>query len=145
MIRIFKDQDAQQGSEIMLNCVEKNLKSLTKKNKEFMIETSQPENLIKKSKEVHLFVYKRDGRVIGTGAFDNGEIRTMFVNPESQGKRIGTEMLNFLINLAKQKKFKKVFLKSSPEAEKFYEKQGFVKTGENNDFKFRTILMERKI
>lgn len=110
-----------------------------------MIKNRQPENLVKKSKEIHLFVYERDGMVIGTGAFDKGEIRTMFVNPESQGKRIGTEMLNFLINLAKQKNFKKVFLKSSPEAEKFYEKQWFAKIGENNDFKFRTILMERKI
>ncbi|MFH1787167.1 MAG: GNAT family N-acetyltransferase [archaeon] len=145
MIRLFKQKDAKQCSKIMLDCIENNLKSLTKENKAFMIEVSQVEELIKKSNEIQLFVYEKNNEILGTGAFDNGEIRTMFIKPFLQGKGLGKEIINFLINLAKKKNFKKIFLKASPEAEKFYEKQGFKKTGENNDFNFRTILMERLI
>jgi len=145
MIRKFKDDDAEECSKIMLNCIGKNLISLNKKNRDFMIKCSLPESLIKKSKEVFLFVYEKDGKIFGTGAFDKGEIRTMFVNPLLQKKGIGKKMLNFLIDFAKSKNYKKVFLKSSLEAEKFYGKQRFKKTGENNDFNFRTIEMEKEI
>lgn len=145
MIRPFKEEDARRCSKIMLDCINQNLKSLTKENKTFMIKVSQPESLIKKSNEVKLFVYEKEGKILGTGAFGDGEIRTMFVHPEIQGESIGKEILEFLISLAKSKGFKRVFLKSSFEAEKFYEKQGFQKIEENNDFDFITILMEKKI
>ncbi len=145
MIKQFEKEDSQKCSKIMLDCIDKNLKSLTKKNRDFMIKCSQPENLIEKSKEVLLFVYEEDGKILGTGAFDSGEIRTMFVNPALQRKGIGKQILKFLIELAKSKENKKVFLKSSPEAEGFYRKQGFKKIKENNDFDFRTIEMEKII
>jgi len=145
MIRKFKNSDAKECREIMLNCIDKNLTSLTKDNKDFMIKCSQPENLIKKSREVSFFVYEEKGKIIGTGAFDEGEIRTMFIHPELQKKGRGRKILNFLIELAKSKGYKKVFLKSSPEAEEFYKKQRFKRTGEKNDFNFKTIEMEKEI
>lgn len=145
MIRKFKKDDAKECSRILLDCIRIDLTSLSKENRDFMVKVSQSETLIKKSMEVEFFVLEKEGKIVGTGAFDNGEIRTMFVDSKLQGKGFGKEMLEFLIKYAKEKNFAKVFLKSSLEAEKFYESQGFKKTGENNDFNFRVILREKEV
>lgn len=143
-IRRFKKEDAKQCSKLILECIEKNL-SLNAKNKKFMIEKSQPKNLIKKSEKLSLFVYDSNEKILGTGALDKNEIRTMFVKPKMQVKGIGKKILNFLIDKAKGKGLKKVWLKSSPETETFYKKQGFRKIKVRNDYNFKTIEMEKKI
>ena len=142
-IRKFKKEDAKQCSKLILECIEKNL-SLNEKNKKFMIKKSQPKNLIEKSEKLSLFVYDSNGEILGTGALDKNEIRTMFVKPKMQVKGIGKKILNFLINKAQSKGLKKVWLKSSPEAEIFYKKQGFKKIKVRNDYNFKTIEMEKE-
>jgi len=142
MIKIFNDGDAKRCSEIMLKCVDK-FEGYSKENKDFLIKMSQPDKLIEKARKTMFYVYQENGKILGTGVFDNGEIRTMFVDPEYQGKGIGERILKFLVNLGKSKGYKRFFLGANPEAEGFYEKMGFIKTGETNDFNFRTINMER--
>ena len=144
MIRLFTKEDARLCSNIMLECIAKNLK-LNKENKKFMVKKSQPKSLIEKAEKIPLFVYEDNGEIVGTGALDKDEIRTMFVKPGMQGRGIGKEILNFLINKAKSKGLRRVWLGSSPEAEGFYKKQGFIKIGEKNDFNFRVIEMENII
>ncbi|MFA5174576.1 MAG: GNAT family N-acetyltransferase [Candidatus Pacearchaeota archaeon] len=143
MIRIFKQEDAKICSKIMIKCIHKNLTSLSKENKEFMIKMSQPDKLIEKSQKVLFYVYEIENKILGTGALDRDEIRTMFVDPIYQKKGIGKEMLNFLINLAKSKGYKRIWLGASIEAEGFYKKQGFKKFNEKNDFNFKVIEMEK--
>lgn len=144
MIRKFNTQDAEKVSQIILECIENSL-NYKEKNKEFMIMMSQPEKLIEKSLKVDFFVNEYKGEIIGTGCFDKGEIRTMFLLPKLQGKGFGKEMLNFLIKYAKSKGYKKVFLYSSPEAEGFYKKYGFLKIKDDYDFDFHSIYMEMSL
>jgi len=144
MIRRFKEEDAKECSKILLRCIDQSL-SLKGENLNFMIKKSQPKSLIEKSKKVLLFVYEENGKILGTGALDNDEIRTMFVKPEKQREGIGIKMLNFLIKEAKSKGFKRVWLKSSPKAEEFYQKQGFRRIRVRTDFNFKTIEMEKVI
>jgi N-acetylglutamate synthase-like GNAT family acetyltransferase len=143
MIRKFNIKDAEEASKIMLECIEKSL-NYKGKNKEFMITMSSPEKIIEKSKKLDFFIKENDGKIIGTGCFDEGEIRTMFVFPEMQGKGFGKEILEFLVEFAKNKGHKKVFLYSSPEAEGFYKKYGFKKINDNYDFDFHSIYMEKR-
>jgi len=144
MIKKFKEEDAKRCSEIMLDCIDKNL-NYERENRNFMIKMSSPENIIKKARNTDFFVLFDKGIIIATGVFDQNEIRTMFVDPKYQGKGYGKKMLEFLINLAIEKGYDLVHLNASPEAEAFYLKQGFKTTGEKNDFNFRTILMEKKL
>ena len=144
MIRKFEEKDAEKASKIMLECIDKSL-HYEDKNKEFMVAMSQPDKIIEKSLKLDFFVNEKDGTVIGTGAFDKGEIRTMFILPEMQGKGLGKEMLFFLVNYAKEKGFQKVFLNSSEEAEDFYQRQGFKKIRDDYEFDFHTIHMEKLI
>jgi len=144
MIRLFKEKDAEECSRIMLKCIEQ-FDNYTKENKDFLVKMSQPDKLIEKSKKLLFYIYEENEKILGTGVLDNGEIRTMFVDPEYQGKGIGRKILDFLIKLAKSKGYHKVWVGANPEAEGFYKKQGFKKIREENDFNFRTIIMERKI
>ena len=144
MIRKFKIEDALGASKVILECIEKSL-NYKQKNKEFMIAMSQPEKLIEKSLKLDFFVKEHNGKIIGTGCFDKGEIRTMFVLPKLQGKGFGKEILQFLIKYAKSKGYKNIFLYSSPEAEGFYNKFGFIKIKDNYDFDFHSIYMEMHI
>lgn len=128
----------------MLKCIEQ-FDNYTKENRDFLIKVSQPDSLIKKSKKLLFYVYEENGKILGTGAFDKGEVRTMFIALEYQGKGIGRKILDFLIKLAKFKKYNKVWLGANPEAEGFYKKQGFKRIREENDFNFRTIVMEKEI
>lgn len=141
MIRRFNERDAQECSKLFIECIEKSL-DYKGKNKEFMILMSQPDKIIEKSNKCEMFVYEDKKRIIGTGVLDNGEIRTMFVLPELQRKGIGTKILNYLINLAREKGYKKTFLKSSPVAEGFYKKNNFNKIKDDYSYDFHTIEME---
>ena len=69
----------------------------------------------------------------------------MFIEPSKQKKGIGTEILNYLIKLAKSKGYSKVWAGANPDAEEFYTKKGFIKKEEKNDFNFRIIIMEKEI
>jgi len=146
MIRKFKNKDAAQCSKIILNCIEKSLNYKNKeKNKAYMIAKSQPDKIIEKSQKIDLFVNEKNNQIVGTGGFNNGEIKTMFVLPDIQCKGFGKEMIEFLINYAKEKGFQKVFLKSSLEAEGFYRKQGFNKIKDLYEFDFHNIYMEKEL
>lgn len=144
MIRRFKTEDAEQCSKIMLDCIENSL-DYKGENKDFMIKMSSPEKIIEKSEKMDFFVFVKTNKILATGGFNNGEIKTMFVSPVQQKKGIGKEMLFFLIEHAKSLRYKKVFLKASPEAEGFYEKHGFIKIKDRYDHDFHVVEMEMNI
>lgn len=143
MIRKFKVDDAVRCSEIMIACVEGGL-GYVGSNREFMLKLSSPESILKKASEVDFFVLLNEEKIIGTGVLDGNEIRTMFFDPGFQGRGHGRKMLDFLVEIAKERGYNFVFLGASPEAEGFYEKFGFVRKGVRNDFGFRVVDMEMK-
>jgi len=47
--------------------------------------------------ESDIYVYQQQESICGYGAIYNGEIRTLFVRPESRGQGIGKILLEFLL------------------------------------------------
>jgi len=141
MIRRFQEKDVGDVSKIILNCVNES-SNLTPENRKFMLTKTEPENILQKARDIELYVNELNGVVIGTGALDGNEIRTMFVEPSIQGKGHGREIILFLIQKAKEYHSNKVWLKSSTIAEKFYEKLKFKKVRDRYDFNLHTIEME---
>lgn len=82
-----------------------------------------------------------NGKYIGTSSFyksrfepypDYGEIISIYLLPEYIGKGYGTELLETVISELKSQGYKEIFLwvlDDNLAAKKFYEKQGFLSTG----------------
>ncbi len=73
-----------------------------------------------------------DGKLLGFAALRDGTYLThLFVSQSSQGVGLGGQLLNFLLNATEAKE---VSLRSSINAVGFYERNGFVATGEEAEF-----------
>ena len=76
-----------------------------------------------------LFIDKKLISIIST--FENGnkiQFRKFATLHEYQGEGYGTLLLNFVIRLAKQKKYEKIWCNSRADKANFYSKFGLVKT-----------------
>ncbi len=72
------------------------------------------------------------GELLGFAALRDGNYLThLFVSSVSQGSGLGRQLLNFLLNTTDAKE---VSLRSSVNAVGFYERHGFVVTGEEAEF-----------
>ncbi|MBD5771289.1 GNAT family N-acetyltransferase [Marinomonas colpomeniae] len=73
-----------------------------------------------------------DGKLLGFAALRDGNYLThLFVSQSSQGVGLGRELLRFLLNATEAKE---VSLRSSINAVGFYERNGFMATGEEAEF-----------
>lgn len=65
--------------------------------------------------------------IVGTGAFENGELKTIFVLPEYQSKGIGKQLIEQLEKKAKEEHVKIMKVPASISGIPFYEKLGYLK------------------
>ena len=84
------------------------------------------------TKSDEFFVYTIDDEVIGTIALITdvsgvAEIRDLVIKPEYRGKGYGKKMLKDLMNLAKQRKIRKLFALTKVEG--IFKSEGFEKEG----------------
>lgn len=87
-------------------------------------------------KNTVLKAVNEEGDILGVGAieystaFNAYEIGHMWVHPKYMGYGIGRLLLNALINHARKTGIQQLYAVSDPNARKFYEKMGFVLTGQ---------------
>lgn len=65
------------------------------------------------------------------------ELKRIYILKEYQGKGIAQELMNFLLDYAKEKKYEVVWLgvwEYNTKAQRFYEKYGFENSGHMHDF-----------
>jgi predicted GNAT family N-acyltransferase len=78
---------------------------------------------------IHVLAFS-NGEPIATGRIlDTGQIGRMAVLKEYRNKRVGTKMLEEILDVAVSKNMKMVFLNSQIDAINFYKKFGFVEEG----------------
>ena len=93
------------------------------------------------------FVWKNDNIITGLvglhryrwGPPENVWLSWFAVHPDHQGRGIGSALISFIENKAKEIGYKKIFIETYGEetfakARKFYEKKGFCKVGEINNY-----------
>ena len=92
----------------------------------------------------NVYVYD-DGTVKGFLRVNDGEIEKLFVEPVLHGRGIGTRLLEFAV---KEKQARRLWvLEKNPRAIRFYERGGFVRTGEKKpeeDTDEFLLLMEKR-
>ena len=59
------------------------------------------------------------------GALDGNEVKRVYIDPNDQGKGVGSKIMTYLENLAVKNRLKFLITDSSPNAEKFYQNHGF--------------------
>ncbi len=89
--------------------------------------------LDKMSTFMEFFVQRYDGEIISVGSFGTRDDNTawiplMYVRSDFQRKGIGSDMMLYLENKARERKFQEIHLETDSEAEwavRFYEKHGY--------------------
>lgn len=104
----------------------------------------------KRCKKKNPLLVIKSEKIIGFAEFEeNGHIDCFYVHKNFQRKGIGTLLLEFILNKAKQEKIKKVYAEVSITAKAFFEKHDFKLVKKNivkiNDQELINFLMERKI
>lgn len=79
----------------------------------------------------------------------DGYVNRLYTRPDWVNKGVATSLLRNTEEWARKKKIKHLTLESSKSAERFYEKQGFVKTGKvesiKNNLKFVSAKMKKEL
>jgi predicted N-acetyltransferase YhbS len=96
-----------------------------------------PEQLAKEQADIHIAAYL-DGELVGCvvlTAIDGAQgpvaqLRQMAVDPDRQGRGIGAQILGFAEKLAAERGRREIILHARETATSFYEKTGYVPTGE---------------
>ena len=83
--------------------------------------------------------------MIGTASLQGSVVRTVFVDPDHQGKGIGARLMDVVESFARANAIRRLSLNSSLTAHGFYEKLGYVPVGEELYGQERTIIMEKQL
>ena len=93
----------------------------------------------------------KDDKLIGTVAIeemdkDTAKLKRMFVLPDFQGTGIGQKLFDTALSFAKEKGYKTIRLntdKMMNRAHRFYEKNGFHRTGKDEERYFYERILEK--
>lgn len=109
------------------------------------------DNFVKRMKIIDYFVAEDlvNNKIVGVIGLQNNQLRTFFVDPDYQGKGVGSLLFQYLESYAKNRKFKELYLEGSPIGEPFYEHFGFVKIKtlekQRQGIKYQDALMIKKL
>jgi GNAT superfamily N-acetyltransferase len=108
--------------------------------------TFMPDKLKALSLRREIFVYERDGQICGTISLENNTIFSFFVAPDKQKEGVGTQLLDFVEDLALQRGTRRLYMAASATAVSFYRKRGYEITGSGGDSTFgRTYNMRKDL
>ncbi len=102
-------------------------KKTTTKDKERLFAKYTHEKILKNSEKSDFFVFERNKKIIGMGRLEKNKVATIYFDLNFHGKGGGTKIIQKLESIAKQKRLKKIWLKSLLQSMGFYEKVGFKK------------------
>ena len=147
VIREFTFADADrvsaliQNTLLISNCTDYDYKVI--RNLEV---TFRPEKLKALSLRREIFVYEMDGQLEGTISLENNTIFSFFVAPDKQMEGVGTQLLEYVENLARAKGTRRLYMAASITAVSFYRRQGYEITGSGGDSVFgRTYNMRKDL
>jgi N-acetylglutamate synthase-like GNAT family acetyltransferase len=84
-------------------------------------------------------------RVVGTASLEQGTIRTVFVSPDRQGRRIGAALMARIVDIAREQGLDSLTVPSSINAEPFYRKLRFGYLRDRIEGDERIVIMGRTI
>lgn len=92
---------------------------------DFFLDYHSEQNIVKKSSKGEVYTFYLTGELIGTGYLVEDEIGGLYILPNFQNKGYGSEAMNFLLNCARQKGLKNIWIDATPASNPLYLHLGF--------------------
>ena len=128
IIRRFQDEDAKQVSKVIQRTMlESNSQDYPMTILQPLHDYFTPEKVAVLATERHCLVAIIENKIVGTGALEEDELKTIFVSPSYQGKGIGRQIVHELEKIAKQIGISSLKVPTSITGMHFYEKMGYLR------------------
>lgn len=145
-IRKFRPEDANEVSNVIRRALALiNIKDYPEDHIKSMIEKFSLQAVLKRGQKRSMFVVVIDFKIVATGSLQNDTIYSLFVDPDYNGRGIGTKLMEKLEDLAKNNHVKVLKVPSSITAIGFYTRLGFVKEKEVISQEILTIHMTKML
>lgn len=145
LIRIATREDAIAISRVIIGALrETNAQDYTPAIIEQAEQSFSPEAILRLLTQRQVYVATIDHHVVATASLDRDIVRSVFVNPDCQGKGIGKQLMTMIQAIAISGGVKLLRVPSSITAEGFYAKLGFEKIRDEFHGAERTIIMEQR-
>lgn len=145
-MRKFRPEDANEVSNVIRRALALiNIKDYPEDHIKSMIEKFSPQAVLERGQKRSMFVVVIDFKIVATGSLQNDAIYSLFVDPDYNGRGIGTKLMEKLEDLAKNNHVKVLKVPSSITAIGFYTRLGFVKEKEVISQEILTIHMTKML
>ena len=127
-IRIFKEADATQVSKLIRKTLlSTNSQDYPQSTLKPLHDYFTPTKVKILASERYCLVAEDNGKIVGTGALEEGELKTIFVEAKLQRQGIGRQLVSALEKKAQKDGLKSVQVPSSITGASFYAKLGYKK------------------
>ena len=129
-IRKAKKEDVRKISLLRRKTINKiNSKYYPENMIKILVEKNNLKNTFVRIKEEEIFCLLKNKELLGTISFKKNKISGLYIKPKNIGKGYGKMLMKFIEKYAKEKRIKKLILYPTKNAEKFYLKLGYKKSG----------------
>jgi|SRR6516162_8377338 len=145
-IKCATEGDAEGISRIVIRALrETNAKDYPPEVISALVSNFSPERVACLIANRQVYVAIAHGMIIGTASLQGSVVRTVFVDPDHQGKGMGARLMDVVESLARARSITRLSLRSSITAHGFYKKLGYVPIREELHGRERTIIMEKHL
>ncbi len=129
-IRWFEPSDAKAVSNLIRTTMRiSNAADYSMERLQLLIDYFSPEKVEQLSHERDCLVAEEEGEIVGTAALEGNELVTFFVDPQHQGRGIGSALLKEIEAIALHHGRRELKVDASLTGIGFYERHGYERTG----------------
>jgi GNAT superfamily N-acetyltransferase len=129
-IRLYEPSDAEAVSNVIRTTMRiSNVADYPIERLQPLIDYFSPPKVEQLSHERDCLVAEEDGEIIGTAALEGDELVTFFVDPEHQGRGVGSALLKEIEAIALRHGRHELKVDASLAGTVFYERHGYERTG----------------
>jgi GNAT superfamily N-acetyltransferase len=129
-IRRFEPSDAKAVSNVIRTTMRiSNAADYPMERLQPLIDYFSPAKVEQFSHERDCLVAEEEGAIIGTAALEGDELVTFFVDPQHQGRGIGSALLKAIETIARHHGRRELKVDASLTGTAFYERHGYERTG----------------
>lgn len=148
IIRAFQPDDSVNVSNLVRKVIKESLsKDYPDATVQLLYIEYKPEYFKDPYRGQTIFVAKENNQIVGTAAIHNNLIMDVFVDPEYEGKGVGSELLSHLEQLARLQGHTTTQISANPYAIDFYEKLGYTKVEETylEPYDLWEVIVKKKL
>lgn len=146
--RIFAPSDAAACCDVINAAIEM-MDGLNQAARDLVRAKTTADTLRDELSRYHTLVYESDGRILGLGGLDLGEIKRFYVLPSAQGHGVGRAVMDALEAEARAEGATEVRAAASPSAVPFYARMGYETVDDarfsHGEAEFHYVMMRKRL